>query len=237
MILSSGINWIRINENDSRFVELEKLLQQAEKFVAIKDPRILECDYWGICRDNKEEEIVVKCSGEYHGERLAVTYNDVMRAFPELKKVMDELKIYPYIGKNYIGNWGIHKHAYGDKSKWNICVLGKGNKNATINFHEVIETTNNYSECTNQYFFHILEPNEKTKVLETIHVAPGQIYSLNTWQWHSHITKSKSNHAECFLLHFKGAITKEQVEKTLHNIDDNYSLLHQTWSLITGLFK
>jgi len=220
MILDTGANWIRLNESDNRFVELHRLLVQAEKYVQIRDPRTTKCDYWGICKNDATENLVVKCGETYEGEKLAITYKDVMRAFPELKALMNELKLQPYIGKNYIGNWGIHRHSYGNRGQWNICVLGKGNRKATINFHNVVDSTTQYGKCTSHYFFHILDDSEKTEIVETINVKEGQMYSLNVWEWHSHITSSKTNHAECFLLHFKDVESKEETLGLLKSLNE-----------------
>jgi hypothetical protein len=216
MILSKGKHWIAIDPAAAKFQELTVQLNLAERYLHLMQPDTVGCDYWGLCRDNPEENTVVRLADGMCGNQMEVTYNDVMRVLPRLKQLMAELDLHPYIGKNYIGNWGIHRHAYSRDSKWNLCVMGPGNDPATVAFHEVVKGPV-YEALTDTHIFDLLDRQARTRVIESLPVNVSDMYSFNTWVWHSHKVKRRDNHVECFLLHFKNADTQTKAIEVIKN--------------------
>ena len=127
-ILDAGRNWIRLNDMDYRLMALARLLPEVEKWVGEQDRRVLDAQYWGITKDSPAETCVVNLGSEsgYAGDELEVTYYDVMRQFPELKRLFEELELQPYLGTNKIANWGIHRHCYNPTARWNLVLVGEG---------------------------------------------------------------------------------------------------------------
>lgn len=216
MITSKGKHWIAIDPYSAKFHELTFQLSLAERYLHLMQPNTVGCDYWGLCRDNPEENTVVRLSEGMCGTQMQVTYKDVMRVLPRLKQLIAELDLHPYIGKNYIGNWGIHRHAYSRDSRWNLCVMGPGNDPATVTFYEVIKGPT-YPALTDTHIFDLLDKNARTKSVESLIVNDGDLYSFNTWVWHSHKVKRRDNHVECFLLHFRKADTQAKAIEVITN--------------------
>ncbi len=214
MILNKGRHWIAIDPTAGKFAELVVQLNLAERYLHLTEPNTVGCDYWGLCRDNPEENTVVRLADGMCGTQMTVTYNDVMRVLPRLKQLIAELDLHPYIGKNYIGNWGIHRHAYSRDSKWNLCIMGPGNDPATVAFHDVVKGPV-YEALTDTHIFDLLDRHARTKVVESMLVNEGDMYSFNTWVWHSHKVKRRDNHVECFLLHFKKADTQSKAVEVI----------------------
>jgi hypothetical protein len=191
MILGGGTYWRKIDSTDPRLVELVTLLDQAEDFIEQTVPDIRARVYWGVSGD----QIGNKYLNDI-GHSLPVSYQDIITHLPRLKELMVELDLIEYIGRNIQANWGIHRHHASSKYHWNMCILGKGNNNGSLNFHQVDGSTNEYSDVP--VYDHL---THDARIVETVPVKEGDIFSLNTWQWHSHTTP-ETGRVETFLLHF-----------------------------------
>lgn len=191
MILDSGIYWRRLDHTDPRLVALVTLLDQAEDFIEQTVPDIRTRVYWGVSGDTIGNKYLNDI-----GHGLSVSYQDIMHHLPRLKELMAELNLIEYIGRNILSNWGIHRHHASSDYHWNMCILGKGNNNGLLNFHQVDGSINEYSVIpVYDYLAH------NAKIIETVSIKEGDIFSLNTWQWHSHTTPN-TGRVETFLLHF-----------------------------------
>lgn len=232
MILGKGKSWIQIDDTNAKFAELCVQLRLAERYLHLKNWETASSDYWGLCRDNPDENVMVNLDGKTLCGRntpLGVTYEDVMTALPRLADLMDELCLHPYIGHNSIGNWGIHRHAYSHDSKWNLCVMGEGNDPATVAFHRQINGPA-YEDLADTHIYDLLDKKAKTEIVEALEVFEGEMYSFETWQWHSHTVKRRNNKVECFLLHFKGADTQEKTLEILRRGNQGF------WGKVIGFW-
>lgn len=191
MILDSGIYWRRLNHTDPRLVELVTLLDQAEDFIEQTVPDIRTRVYWGVSGDPVGNKYLNDI-----GHGLPISYQDIILHLPRLQELMTELNLIEYIGRNIQANWGIHRHHASSDYHWNMCILGKGNNNGSLNFHQVDNSTNEYSSTP--VYDHI---TDNVKIIESVKINEHEIFSLNTWQWHSHTTP-KTGRVETFLLHF-----------------------------------
>jgi len=231
-ILSEGERWIRLNERDYRLKKLQQLLPEVENWAIDQDPRVRGSNYWGICRDAPGENVVVNLSyeggkqGGYEGEDLLIDYYDVMRAFPELKELFRELELQPYLGRNSIGNWGIHRHCYNPLSRWNLVLLGEGNDGGEGIFFR------NHPECPEDpdfdYVVDYLAEGESVEEIERCALAERQAYSIDTWTWHSHLSPHEK--AVAWLMHFKYADRKESVKDVLRHLE-TWGLRRIQWRL------
>jgi hypothetical protein len=191
MILNQGTYWQKIDHTDPKLVELVSLLNQAEDFIEQTVTDIRTRTYWGI-----SGAIIGNQYLNDIGHGLPVTYQDIMLHLPQLKELMTELDLIEYIGRNIQSNWGIHRHHASSDYHWNMCILGKGNNNGALNFHQVDDSENEYSSIP--VYDHL---PYNTRIIETVKINEGEIFSLNTWQWHSHTTP-ETGRVETFLLHF-----------------------------------
>jgi len=191
MILEQGNFWFKLDHTDPRLVELVSLLDQAEDFIEQAVPDIRTRVYWGISGDPIRNQYLNDI-----GQGLPLTYQDIMLYLPRLKELMTELDLIEYIGRNIQSNWGIHRHHADSDHHWNMCILGKGNNNGSLNFHQADDFTKEYSLVP--VYNHL---DYDAKIIETVSISEGEIFSLNTWQWHSHTTP-ETNRVETFLLHF-----------------------------------
>lgn len=205
MIKSYGDNFVQFKAK--RFAELVRLLTIAEGYVFGRDPRAVGADYWGVCEGSVEENTIVRLSEGLTGLRLRTTWEDVAATFPELVELMDEFGLHYYIGKNYIGNWGMHRHIYDESSTMNLCILVNGNNHGTVNFHDVGESEDKFMGMQDDNILEIMDSVSEefiaSTMIESVPIRDGDIYSFNTGIWHSHIVAG--THAELFLLHFKNA--------------------------------
>ena len=229
-ILGEGKCWIRLNQEDYRIRRLRALLPVVENWVCLQDPRVRGSHYWGVCRDAPGENVVVNLSyeegrqGGYEGEDLLVNYYDVMRAFPELRELFKELELQPYLGRNSIGNWGIHRHCYNPVSRWNLVLLGEGNDGGAGIFfrnHEEYPEEPSY-----EYVVDYLEEGCSVEEIERCALETGQAYSIDTWTWHSH--QSHHEKAVAWLMHFKYADKKESVKEVLAKLE-SWGLARILW--------
>ncbi len=222
-ILGEGERWIRLNEQDYRLKKLQQLLPEVENWVINQDPRVRDSHYWGICRDAPGENVVVNLSyedgvqGGYEGDDLLVNYYDVMREFPELRQLFKDLELQPYLGRNSIGNWGIHRHCYNPVSRWNLVMLGEGNDEG-----EGIFFRNDPDGCypvdpTYEHVVDYLEDGVSLPEIERFALGDGQAYSIDTWTWHAH--QSRHQKAIAWLMHFKYADKKESIKEVLRKLE------------------
>jgi len=205
MIKTIGENFIQFKK--SAFAELITELTKVEGYLIGRCNTLNGCDYWGIVDAEGEENCYVNLAQGLSGEPHGVTWFDLKAEFPRLIELLDEHNLHYYIGKNYVGNWGVHRHIYDESSTMNLCLLVKGNNLGTVNFHE-FDNELDFEEMSNDHIFDL--HNEKFSddtIIETVKIKDGECYSFNTGMWHSHIVNGKT--AELFLLHFKDA-TKPQ---------------------------
>jgi hypothetical protein len=189
MELEKGNHWIKLDQKNNKLVELTYLLVQAEVFVNQHAPNTIKSDYWGLTNS----PVCNKWLNDI-GHGLPISYNDVLDYIPRLKIVMEDLNLFPYIGRNIVSNWGIHRHHAGSKIHRNMCIMGKGNNNGTLNFYGPIEPIPYSKIPVNDHI-------DKSTLIESVSVCEGDIFSIDTWVWHSHITPEKGR-VETFLLHF-----------------------------------
>lgn len=222
-ILDAGKHWIKLNETDYRLRKLQQLLPDVERWVADRDPRVVKAMYWGVTKDAPEETVVVNLTSnqEYLSEELLVTYEDVMREFPYLKELFKELELQPFLGTNKIGNWGIHRHCYNPTSRWNLVMIGEGNKGARGEFFNYEDDRPLAPDW--DYGYDILDECEEegARKLETVYLKEGDWYSIDTWQWHSHRCegKKKWHPARAWLMHFKYAPNRDGIHEVFDNLN------------------
>lgn len=222
-ILDAGRNWIRLNDMDYRLRALARLLPEVEKWVAEQDRRVLDAMYWGVTKDAPEETVVVNLTSnqEYESEALEITYYDVMRQFPELKRLFEELELQPYLGTNKIANWGIHRHCYNPTARWNLVLVGEGNKGGRGEFFEY--TGEHPVDPEYDLVYGILDECEakEARSVETCWLNDNEWYSIDTWQWHAHHTASQEewHPARAWLMHFKYTPDRAGIEEVLKNLE------------------
>ena len=222
-ILDAGRNWIRLNDMDYRLRALARLLPEVEKWVGEQDRRVLDAQYWGITKDTPEETVVVNLTSnqEYESEALEITYYDVMRQFPELKRLFEELELQPYLGTNKIANWGIHRHCYNPTARWNLVLVGEGNNGGRGEFFEY--TGEHPVDPEYDLVYGILDEceAEEARSIETCWLNDNEWYSIDTWQWHAHHTASQEewHPARAWLMHFKYTPDRAGIEEVLKNLE------------------
>lgn len=222
-ILDAGRNWIRLNDMDYRLRALARLLPEVEKWVGEQDRRVLDAQYWGITKDSPAETCVVNLGSEsgYAGEELEITYYDVMRQFPELKRLFEELELQPYLGTNKIANWGIHRHCYNPTARWNLVLVGEGNNGGRGEFFEY--TGEHPVDPEYDLVYGILDECEskEARSVETCWLNDNEWYSIDTWQWHAHHTASQEewHPARAWLMHFKYTPDRAGIEEVLKNLE------------------
>jgi hypothetical protein len=201
MIKTVGENFVKFKK--SAFAELITELTKVEGFLMGKNKNVIGCDYWGIVDADGDENTIVNLDKGLEGQPLNVEWSTIAKNFPRLIELLDENNLHYYIGKNYVGNWGVHRHIYDSTSTMNLCLLVKGNNNGTVNFHE-FDNESDFEEMSDTHIFdlHDREFSEDT-IIESLDIKDGQAYSFNTGIWHSHIVEGSK--AELFLLHFKDA--------------------------------
>jgi hypothetical protein len=201
MIKYTGNNFVQFKK--SAFAELVTELTKVEGFLMGKNKNVIGCDYWGIVDADGDENTIVNLDKGLTGQPLKVTWSTIAKNFPRLIELLDENNLHYYIGKNYVGNWGVHRHIYDSTSTMNLCLLVKGNNSGTVNFHE-FDNDSEFEEMSDTHIFdlHDREFSEDT-IIESLDIKDGQAYSFNTGVWHSHIVEGSK--AELFLLHFKDA--------------------------------
>ena len=210
-IKKCGSNFVQFKA--SSFSELVLELTKLEGFLMAKNPCVIGADYWGIVDCESNENTIVKLSEGLQGRTLNVNWKTVTKNFPRLIQLLDEFNLHYYIAKNYIGNWGVHRHVYSEFSKMNLCLLVKGNNNGTVNFH-AIDNEHDFEPMSEDHNFdlHNQEFSADT-IVESVNIKDGQAYSFNTSKWHSHIVKDTK--AEIFLLQFRGCSSAFDIVKTM----------------------
>ena len=207
MIKAYGENFVQFKK--STFAELITELTKVEGYMIGRCDTLNGCDYWGIvdadCDENSFVNLEIGLEGNPHG----VTWFDIESEFPRLIELLDAFNLQYYIGKNYVGNWGVHRHIYDESSTMNLCLLVKGNNSGTVNFHE-FDNDWEWNAMSDDHIFdlHDKEFSEDT-ITESVNVKDGQCYSFFTGQWHSHIVEGEK--AELFLLHFKDAESVDDI--------------------------
>jgi hypothetical protein len=207
MIKAYGENFVQFKK--STFAELITELTKVEGYMIGRCDTLNGCDYWGIvdadCDENSFVNLEIGLEGNPHG----VTWFDIESEFPRLIELLDAFNLQYYIGKNYVGNWGVHRHIYDESSTMNLCLLVKGNNWGTVNFHE-FDNDSDFDDMSDDHIFdlHDQEFSEDT-IIESVKIKDGDCYSFNTGQWHSHIVEGKK--AELFLLHFKDAESVDDI--------------------------
>lgn len=194
-----GNNFVQFQ--NSKFNELIVELTKLEGFLIAKNGAVIGADYWGIVEGESDENTIVKLSEGLDGQPLNVTWKTITKKLPRLIQLLDEFNLHYYIGKNYIGNWGVHRHVYNELSTMNLCLLVKGNNGGTVNFHK-FNNDSDFEPMSDEHIFdlHDMEFSKDT-IIESLNIKDGQAYSFNTGIWHSHIVRGVK--AEIFLLHFR----------------------------------
>lgn len=199
MIKALGVNYVKFKK--SEFSELRRQLSILEGYIFGKNKSAMTADYWGVCEEGGEENTIVKLADGLTGKPLGITWQKIEKHFPALIAELDRHNLHYYIGKNYVGNWGVHRHIYDESSTMNLCLLVNGNDNATVNFHE-FDNDHEFDNMSDDHIFDLHDKEFSTDtIMESVNVKDGECYSFNTGQWHSHIVQGEK--AELFLLHFK----------------------------------
>lgn len=210
MIKTVGNNFVKFKRTDANLKELSRLLTLVEGYIFGKDKNAIGCDYWGICAEGGEENAIVRLSQGLEGKALKVKWSQIEKNFPELVELLDTMGLHYYIGKNYVANWGVHRHIYDTTSTMNLCMLIKGNNGGEVNFHE-IDRDNPYLPLSDDHIFDLFEnDSEFATITESVNIRDGDFFSFNTGVWHSHITEG--DRAELFLLHFKDTVDPLDVQ-------------------------
>jgi len=207
MIKTYGENFVQFKK--SAFAELITELTKVEGYMIGRCDILNGCDYWGIVDADGDENSFVNLEIGLEGNPHGVTWEELATNFPRLIKLLDAFNLHYYIGKNYVGNWGVHRHIYDESSTMNLCLLVKGNDSGTVNFHE-FDNDSDFEDMSDNHIFdlHDQEFSEDT-ITESVKIKDGQCYSFNTGQWHSHIVEGKN--AELFLLHFRDAESVDDI--------------------------
>jgi hypothetical protein len=210
MIKTVGNNFVKFKRTDANLKELSRLLTLVEGYIFGKNKNAINCDYWGICAEGGEENAIVRLDQGLEGKPLKVEWSQIEKNFPELIELLDAMGLHYYIGKNYVANWGVHRHIYDTTSTMNLCMLIKGNNDGEVNFH-AINIDNPYLPLSDEHIFDLFDNDSGfATITESVNIRDGDYFSFNTGVWHSHITEGDK--AELFLLHFKDAVTPLDVE-------------------------
>ena len=202
MIKSIGNNYVKFKK--SNFSQLVRQLSILEGYIFAKNKSAMTADYWGVCEEGGEEDTIVKLEDGLGGKPLGITWQKIEKLFPDLIAELDKHGLHYYIGKNYVGNWGVHRHIYDESSTMNLCLLVNGNNGGTVNFHEFDNDSEFFDELSDDHIFDLHHASfEEGTITESVKIKDGDCFSFNTGQWHSHIVQGKK--AELFLLHFADA--------------------------------
>jgi len=208
MIKSIGNNYVKFQKSD--FSQLVRQLSILEGYIFAKNKSAMTADYWGVCEEGGEEDTVVKLEDGLGGKPLGITWQKIEKLFPDLIAELDKHGLHYYIGKNYVGNWGVHRHIYDESSTMNLCLLVNGNNGGTVNFHEFDNDSEFFDELSDDHIFDLHHASfEEGTITESVKIKDGDCYSFNTGQWHSHIVQGEK--AELFLLHFRNATSVHDI--------------------------
>ena len=203
MIKSIGENYVKFQKSD--FSQLIRQLSILEGYIFGKNKSAMTADYWGVCQEGGDEDTIVKLADGLEGKPLGITWQKIEKLFPALIQELDKHGLHYYIGKNYVGNWGVHRHIYDESSTMNLCLLVNGNNGGTVNFHEFdFDNNSNFEDMSDNHIFDLHDKEfSEDSIIESVNIKDGDCYSFFTGQWHSHIVQGKK--AELFLLHFRDA--------------------------------
>ena len=205
MIKSIGENYVKFQKSD--FSQLIRQLSILEGYIFGKNKSAMTADYWGVCEEGGEENTIVKLADGLTGKPLGITWQKIEKLFPALIQELDKHGLHYYIGKNYVGNWGVHRHIYDESSTMNLCLLVNGNNGGRVNFHEFdFDNNSNFEDMSDNHIFDLHDKEfSEDSIIESVKIKDGDCYSFFTGQWHSHIVQGEK--AELFLLHFRDAIS------------------------------
>ena len=207
MIKSTGRNFVQFKK--SAFRELVTELTKLEGYMMGRNSRVNGCDYWGIVEDGVDENCYVNLATGLSGVPHGINWTEIENNFPRLLNLLDRFNLHYYIGKNYIGNWGVHRHIYSADSTMNLCILGRGNNSASVNFHQ-FDNESDFETMSDDHIFDLHDkPFSEDTITESVNIKNNEIYSFNTGIWHSHIVQKYR--AELFLLHFKNSVKPSDI--------------------------
>lgn len=207
MIKLIGSNFVQFKK--SAFRELVTELTKVEGYLIGRNLNVNGCDYWGIVENGDDENCYVNLATGLSGVPHGINWSEIENNFPRLIDLLDDFNLHYYIGKNYIGNWGVHRHIYDSTSTMNLCILVAGNNSGSVNFHR-FDNESDFETMSDDHIFDLHDkPFSEDTIAESVEISDGEIYSFNTGKWHSHIVEGEK--AELFLLHFKNSTTVEDI--------------------------
>lgn len=187
MIQDYGKNWIRLDSRNALINHYWDLLKEIDLFIQANND-LEDATYWSICRDNFVHNEIFCYNNT--GKKITTPWVSIVKQFPELPMLQNKLYLHAYIGRTMAGNWGIHRHCYAPNSSWNLAVFDAGCSNGQIEFYKSQSTKLNPSS---EYYEDEVEFNSVGfKLVDSVPLMTGDIISLNTWEWHAHITVNKN---------------------------------------------
>jgi len=216
MIQDSGINWIRLDSRNQLINHYWDLLKEIDLYIH-RHNDLEDATYWAICRDNTTHNEIF-CSNNT-GKTITTPWTTVAKEFPELSIIQRKLQLHAYIGRTMVGNWGIHRHCYAPDSAWNIAIFDSGCSNGHVDFYK---TSTSKLDPNNAYYEDEVDFNSDGFTLwESVPIMTGDMLSLNTWAWHSHITENRNVCAflSCLKNTPPGTGTRSRIKRTLKEVE------------------
>jgi hypothetical protein len=220
--MDHGQFYLKFTNYGSKFKEVLDTFCSIEDYLIKKDNRIKDCHYWAIGDKYPNFLVVTKNNKMIEDHASTENYISIKEQFPNFFALLDELGLSHYLGRTTTSDWGIHRHIYNMSSKWNICYFDKNNKDATVNFYKIYDEWV-AAQFQNTYFdsLQFKDVNNIEKV-ESVLVNDGEVYCFLPEQWHSHLSNTDNKNLSTFLLHFKNAVTYEDVLNNYKGINDCY---------------
>lgn len=215
MIQDSGTNWIRLDSRNSLINHYWDLLKEIDIYIQEHND-LQDATYWAICRDNFVHNEIF-CSNNT-GKKITTPWISIVKKFPELPIIQNKLNLHAYIGRTMAGNWGIHRHCYAPNSAWNLVIFDSGCSNGSIDFYK--SKTAKITPTSEYYEDEVDFNSDGFSLWESVPIMTGDIYSLNTWAWHAHVTRNRNVCAflSCLRNTPPSTGTKNQIKSTYKKI-------------------
>lgn len=229
----------KLNLNPAIKKELFDGAKKIERIVASADPTILtEYEGWMFSEDyaatDGKAKVIYKDDGtkEYYiaepmiqaAKWESLKNNEFIPKFFERFGLSNFFIRIPFTNisqanySNYNAIVDAHRHVYRSRSYWNLVLFDQNTTNSTLYFvdPETPSLVRNPGPEPKDEFEH-LPPGIVPKVLEKITISEGDVYSINTWEWHAYHYNPGTSCV--YFFHLEGAIDESSMEKAVQRLE------------------
>lgn len=142
----------------------------------------------------------------------------LIKFIPEIPDYFKRFGLNQYIGGINEADWGIHRHVYSETSRWNLALLDSERAdNSLVSFWEV---EGDYpAEPLDGHYFDVFEGKSSKPPLYETTVMSGEVYLVNSWCWHSHVTIDGRGKVQGYLIPIDGSVDEESAVQSIVKIE------------------